>query len=68
MEHKTKQLTPRETEVLRDISQGMTSKEIAERYGIAKSTVSAHRHSIKLKTGCRNLTEAAVKYNPVTSV
>lgn len=57
--NQTRPLTSREREVLRDISQGLSTKEIAERYAIAAGTVSAHRRSILKKTGCRNCTAAA---------
>ncbi len=58
---KIKSLTPRETEVLRDIAAGLPTREIAVRYAISKATVSTHRRSIIRKTGCRNCAAAAVK-------
>ena len=51
-------LTKREEDILRMISRGMTSKEIARRFDIATATVSAHRRSIRKKLKMK--TSAAV--------
>jgi DNA-binding NarL/FixJ family response regulator len=45
-------LTPRHREVLSLIATGLSDKEIAEKLGIVKATVAAHKHQI------RNITEA----------
>ena len=42
-------LTSRETEVLRQIGLGATSRQIAERLGVSVRTVDAHRRSLTLK-------------------
>ncbi len=53
-------LTVRELDVLRLIAAGRSSKQIALRLGIARSTVSTHVSTILLKLGASNRTEAAV--------
>lgn len=54
-------LTPRETEVLRLIGQGLLSKEISDRLGISINTVNIHRRNILAKTGAGNAIEAIRK-------
>jgi DNA-binding CsgD family transcriptional regulator len=44
-------LTPREEEVLRGISIGLTTKEVAQRLNISPNTVKTYLHSIMLKLG-----------------
>lgn len=44
-------LTARETEIVRLIAQGLVSREIAERLGIALRTVEVHRASALKKIG-----------------
>ncbi|SDK62135.1 LuxR C-terminal-related transcriptional regulator [Microbulbifer yueqingensis] len=46
--------TERETEVIRFLSRGMTSREIAEELYIAIDTVKNHRKNIMKKAGCKN--------------
>lgn len=50
-------LTPRETEVLKLIVEGLSSKEIAAKLGTAVSTVEKHRESIRKKTNLHNTAE-----------
>jgi len=50
-------LTSREIEVLKAISDGLSSQEIAEKLFISKRTVDNHRTSIIMKTGVRNSAE-----------
>ncbi len=47
-------LTPRESEVLALAGDGLTSKDIADRLGLSKRTIDAHRASIKRKLGLRS--------------
>ncbi len=54
------QLTPREIEVLRLISQAMSTKEIARSLYISDQTVSVHRKNIMRKLGVNN-TAAVVR-------
>lgn len=57
-------LTPREREVLKHIASGLTSKEIADKLGIAFRTVVCHRYRIQAKLGHANtagLTRAAIR-------
>jgi DNA-binding NarL/FixJ family response regulator len=53
-------LSQRETEVLAEIRQGRTNREIAERLNIATSTVNKHVHQVLRKLGVRNRSEAAI--------
>jgi DNA-binding NarL/FixJ family response regulator len=50
-------LTLREIEVLRLLSDGSTSKDIAQRLGISPKTAQAHRENIKNKLGLRSTAE-----------
>jgi two-component system response regulator NreC len=54
-------LTLREREVIRLVSQGATSKEIAERLGISPKTVQVHRDNLKRKLSLRT-TADLVRY------
>lgn len=52
-------LSPRETEVLRLLSAGMTNKEIGRELGLAEMTVKLHVRQILRKLDARNRAEAA---------
>jgi DNA-binding NarL/FixJ family response regulator len=54
-------LTPRETEVLQLLSQGLTNKTIAERLGISDHTAKFHVNAILGKLGAQSRTEAIVQ-------
>jgi DNA-binding NarL/FixJ family response regulator len=63
-------LTLRELEVLRLLSDGSTSKDIAQRLGISPKTAQAHRENIKNKLGLRSTAEMvryAIKHKIVKS-
>ncbi len=51
------ELSRRETDVLRQIVAGKTSKEIAELLGLAAPTVNTHRKNLLIKARCRNTAE-----------
>lgn len=51
-------LSARELEVLQLASHGLSSQSIAERLGIRRKTVEAHRNSILIKTRSNNMAEA----------
>jgi DNA-binding NarL/FixJ family response regulator len=53
-------LTPRETEVLAAIGEGLSVEEAGERLGVAPSTVRAHIKAIYRKLGIRSRAEAAL--------
>ena len=57
MEDKTN-LTPTETEILKDIALGMTTKEIAAKRFSSFHTVNTHRKNIFRKLGVNNVHEA----------
>lgn len=51
---KVHEISPRETEIIREICNGHTNKEISERLFISIQTVKDHTHRIYIKTGVRN--------------
>jgi DNA-binding CsgD family transcriptional regulator len=53
--------TARETEILRFIASGLTSKKISEKLFISEHTVKTHKQNILSKTTCKNFTELIVK-------
>lgn len=53
-------LTPRETEVLRLVRQGLANKQIARRLGISERTVKAHLTSVFARIGVTDRTQAAL--------
>lgn len=59
--YKNIELSPREKEVLKLLSEELTSKEISEKLFISVNTVETHRKNILLKTGSKTTT-GAVKY------
>ena len=48
------QLTPRETDVLKQLVQGLSNKEIADQLNISIHTVVSHRKNIIQKTGIKS--------------
>lgn len=59
--HSEVQLSPRETEVLRCIAEGLSNKEIAQKLGISLSTVKTHIEEVLEKLSASDRTQAAVK-------
>jgi two-component system response regulator DegU len=53
-------LTPRETEILNHIAQGLLNKQIAEKLGISEQTIKNHVTSILRKLNANARTEAVV--------
>ena len=51
-------LTPRETEILEQLAQGLANKQIALELGISEHTVKFHVSSIYAKLGVTNRMEA----------
>lgn len=47
-------LTDREKEIFRCLGQGLTTKKIAEQFGLSARTVEVHRASIKRKLACED--------------
>ena len=58
--HGMLRLTPRETEVLRLMVKGKTSKEIAANLGIGLTTVISHRKNLTMKLGTRSISALTV--------
>jgi DNA-binding NarL/FixJ family response regulator len=54
-------LTPRETDVLELVAEGLPNKAIASRLGISDQTVKFHVASICAKLGASNRTDAVRK-------
>lgn len=47
-------ITPTEFEILKDVAEGMSSKEISQKRHISFKTVEVHRHNILKKTKFRS--------------
>lgn len=60
--HEIIEFTGKESEVLNGIIEGQTNQEIANKLGIALSTVRFHRANIMSKTGMRNAAELTAWY------
>lgn len=54
-------LTPRELEVIKLVAEGHTNQDIADRLGLSRKTVDAHRTNLMRKLGLHDVTEI-VKY------
>ena len=54
-------LTSRETEVLRLMAEGVTSRDVAARLGISYATVRSHIRSIGAKLGVHSKGEAVIQ-------
>jgi len=52
------ELSPRQLEILRSMTMGLTSKEIADRLGLRKDSVDKHVNALLGKTGASSRTEA----------
>lgn len=49
-----------EFEIVKDIRDGMNSKEISEKRGCSRKTIETHRFNILKKTGCKNSVQLIV--------
>ncbi|NKM22457.1 response regulator [Rhizobium laguerreae] len=59
-------LTPRETEVMELVAEGLTNKHIARRLDLQEKTIKHHMTEILLKLGASNRTEAAIRWRQVS--
>ena len=48
-------LTPRQIQCLVDIANGMSTRQIAQHWGVSTKTVETHRASLMKRTGIRNI-------------
>jgi len=55
-------LTPRETDILQLVTEGLTTKEIADRSGVSYTTICTHLGNIYEKLHVHSRTAAAAKY------
>ncbi|MDE3243865.1 MAG: response regulator transcription factor [Nitrospirota bacterium] len=51
------QLTPRQRQVLRLVRDGLTSREIANRFGLSVRTVEVHRYLLMRRLGAKNVAQ-----------
>jgi FixJ family two-component response regulator len=58
-------LTPRESEVLREILSGRLNKQIAHRLGAAEKTIKVHRGRVMQKMGVRSVAELVSMMAPL---
>jgi DNA-binding NarL/FixJ family response regulator len=56
------ELSDRERQVLHQLAEGLTDREIADRLGISPRTVETHVGSIRNKLGVKNRAQAARRY------
>lgn len=49
-------VTPREMQIIQELSNGLSTREVSEKLGISFKTTENHRHSIMKKTGLKNTT------------
>jgi DNA-binding NarL/FixJ family response regulator len=54
----TVKLTNRESEILRVLSNGLSNKEIANRFGLTEATVKSHLSHLYKKLGSKRRTQA----------
>lgn len=54
-------LSPRETDLVKLVRQGMRNRDIAETLGITEGTVKVYLHTVFEKTGVANRTELAIR-------
>ncbi|MBY5351902.1 response regulator [Rhizobium leguminosarum] len=56
-------LTPRETEVIELVAEGLSNKHIGRRLNLQEKTIKHHMTEILLKLGASNRTEAAIRWS-----
>ena len=61
-EGKMSSLSPRETEILSLVAEGLTNRQIAQRLGLSHRTVGAYLHVIYSKLGVSSRAAAVARY------
>lgn len=49
-----KKITPRQLQIVRDLAEGLSSKEISAKRGMTLKTVGTHRKQMLKRYNCRN--------------
>jgi FixJ family two-component response regulator len=62
------QFTAREHEVLKELMEGRSNKEVAQRLNLSPRTVEAHRAAVFSKLGVASLVQATREYDKLQSV
>jgi len=47
-------LSDTELAIVKELAEGLSSQEIADKRGVAFKTIEVHRHNVLKKTGCKN--------------
>ena len=61
MHEMNRPITPREKQILLQICQGQTAKEIGQTLGIAQSTVESYKQNLLIKFDAKNSVDLALK-------
>jgi DNA-binding CsgD family transcriptional regulator len=61
-------ITEREREIIHLLSEGLASKQIADKLNLSKHTVDTHRRNLLKKTDSKNSLELVMNYNETTQI
>jgi len=60
LERRVERLTPRETEILQAMADGLTPEQISEQLGMSRHTLRTHTQNILTRLGVHSKTDAVV--------
>jgi two-component system nitrate/nitrite response regulator NarL len=60
LERRVERLTPRETQILQAMADGMSSEQIAEQLGMSRHTLRTHTQNILTRLGVHSKTDAVI--------